>query len=145
MIGVRYVEDRWEGRCEECTDWWPLELDFWWPRHGLRKCRACIRERHNESSRAYYGRNPVAASPETRKRWRDWYAANKDRERAKQRATHARKMQDPVYRETRAALHRASYERRKPITIPVWTDPVQVRVYKRDWMRAYRARLKEAA
>jgi hypothetical protein len=42
----RYRDDTWELRCRTCGDWWPLTLDFYEPRHGTARCKACWREHH---------------------------------------------------------------------------------------------------
>lgn len=44
MRGVRFREEGWEGQCDECRQWWPLDTDAWRPQHGLRRCYACNRE-----------------------------------------------------------------------------------------------------
>ena len=81
MIGVRYGELGFEGRCGECLEWWPLEAEFW-PVPGLRRVRIC---------------RACRTSSEVGHRYR---------ERVDRSLTHAE-----------------------------WT-----RLYKRDWMRRYRAR-----
>lgn len=45
MIGVRWRPDTlFEGRCEECRGWWPLDDEFWIVTKGFRRCRACQNE-----------------------------------------------------------------------------------------------------
>ncbi len=50
MQGVRWnrAERHFEGRCDACSEWWPLDpdvRDVFWPvdGRGLRICRACDR------------------------------------------------------------------------------------------------------
>ena len=51
--GVRFREDvGFEMRCDSCatsggTRYWPMTTEFWWPTHGLSKCRAC--HQHDEA------------------------------------------------------------------------------------------------
>ena len=37
-----------EGQCDYCGDWWPLTVEFWYPKHGLRRCKACWATYHRE-------------------------------------------------------------------------------------------------
>ena len=41
---VRYREEGFELRCSYCLMWWPLDLECWYPAHGLRRCKSCWRE-----------------------------------------------------------------------------------------------------
>ena len=47
MTGVRFREGGFEGRCETCREYWPLDSAFWriHPNVGWRRCRACVNER----------------------------------------------------------------------------------------------------
>ena len=38
---VRYSLGEWEMRCENCGEWWPIDLAHWQPNHGLARCREC--------------------------------------------------------------------------------------------------------
>lgn len=67
MNGVRWSEEilGYEGKCDECKEYWPLERGvFWKPHAGLRRCAACIREDNTRRARAAYiakrGRSPEA-------------------------------------------------------------------------------------
>ena len=40
MNGVKYTELGFEGRCDECLSWWPLDATFW-PVPALRRVRIC--------------------------------------------------------------------------------------------------------
>lgn len=103
MIGVRYREDvGFEGMCDYCTEWWPIDLAFWWPKQGYRKCRACgraqtaarvgrlrddpvVRARHAEAAR-----ENAKAKVEVYQPVRDaWYIRNRERILAKKRAAYA--------------------------------------------------------
>jgi hypothetical protein len=45
VTGVRWRPEGFEGRCEYCRDWFPIEPEFWdMARRSFRKCRACVRE-----------------------------------------------------------------------------------------------------
>ena len=62
MTGVRWREDTgFEGRCEYCRSWWPLEVSNWRPRGGLRRCAACYREYHRLKEA---GRSAIQANKE---------------------------------------------------------------------------------
>ena len=109
--GIRRVNVRWDAqmsemqlRCEDCSkggrtqSYWPATLEFWYPRLGLQRCRAC----HNDRRRAVRRTKMDAAAKQ-----RAYYAANrthrlewvhsyrdKNRERinALRRAAYARKV-----------------------------------------------------
>lgn len=54
MTGVRWREDTgFEGKCDYCREWWPLDPDAWYPKSGMRRCRACWAEykRQKEAGR----------------------------------------------------------------------------------------------
>jgi len=61
MTGVRFREGGFEGRCEYCRSWWPLEVAYWMPRGGLRRCKACYAEYHRLKER---GRSATEANRE---------------------------------------------------------------------------------
>ncbi|MCC6311385.1 MAG: hypothetical protein IT345_10765 [Trueperaceae bacterium] len=45
MQGVRFREDvGFEGQCDYCLEYWPIDQEFWYPKHGMRACRGCLRE-----------------------------------------------------------------------------------------------------
>jgi hypothetical protein len=72
MTGVRWREDTgFEGKCDDCREYWPLDVEFWSLKHGLVRCHACHLEvrRQRESGR----RRTAFMSPEAlaRKRARD--------------------------------------------------------------------------
>jgi hypothetical protein len=61
MRGVRLTTEGWEGQCDKCRQWWPLDREFWHPRSGMRRCLACIRE-----ERRVYLRDLRRDNPEMR-------------------------------------------------------------------------------
>jgi hypothetical protein len=77
--------DGFEGQCNGCLDWFPLDVEFWAPSRGLRFCRVCEREKtrarmaviRGEQTRARYGAQHM-----------DYYRANRDWILAKRRVTH---------------------------------------------------------
>lgn len=96
----------WEMRCDSCASagqtkaWWEIDSEFWDPRSGLQRCRACNATRkrmaHRQTveerrakQRAYYYENHA-----TRLAWRKAYhAANHERINAERRAKYlARKV-----------------------------------------------------
>jgi hypothetical protein len=103
VTGVRWTGEGFEGRCDACCEWLPLEPDSrddFWPckGRGLRICRACDRLKANgrvkalrESpeyrarelayTRAYF----ESLSPEERRALRRTDTARLDKRRAYQR------------------------------------------------------------
>ncbi len=52
MNGVHWREDTgWEGKCNDCATYWPLTHEFWYPRQGTARCRACVNERQRRGAR----------------------------------------------------------------------------------------------
>jgi hypothetical protein len=86
MNGCRYRPDTgYEGKCNSCVDWWPLTDEFWYPRQGMARCRACINEtqaRGARRSRAYRVERPALLAAARRKRNREWMRAKRARARA---------------------------------------------------------------
>lgn len=129
MTGVRWRPDTgFEGKCDRCLEWWPLnDATCWAPKHGLKRCKACLAELQAERNRIRRmdpaeraaDREAVraarrAASSDRRAYYREMYRANRDRINARARERYAlRKTNDAT------------------------------RIRKREWMRAYRARLAE--
>jgi hypothetical protein len=59
--GIRYSPiDGWEMFCLACREWWPLDLEFWYPKHGTGRCIACIRT----AQRAKYRVSRITRTPE---------------------------------------------------------------------------------
>jgi hypothetical protein len=75
--GVRFREEGWEGQCDQCRQWWPLDTEAWRPKHGLRVCYACNRE-----SRRQYVAALRASNPEMRARHREASRENQQLKRA---------------------------------------------------------------
>lgn len=47
MTGVRWREETgFEGKCDYCRSWWPIDKEFWYVKNGLRRCKACHAEYH---------------------------------------------------------------------------------------------------
>ena len=106
-VPPRWRDDVWELRCRSCGDWWPLTEDFYSPRHGVARCKACwaaywagwqrnkmsedgVRRQRQDAQRAKY-----AADPELRARraaaLKAWKDANREHVRAYARELYARK------------------------------------------------------
>jgi hypothetical protein len=45
-VGIRYRPDGFEAKCLMCGEWQPLTLTYWYPKHGMARCRACLRAYH---------------------------------------------------------------------------------------------------
>lgn len=168
MRGVRHSKDGWDGQCDKCRQWWPLDTEFWVPRFGMRRCRAC----HNEERKVYL-RKLRADNPEMRaihrersrenqrmKRrvWgrdafleyqRRWYAENHERLNAERAERHlilaeldGRTIRTSSREETPETLRIRKEYRKRWIEEhgPIHTPPSdKLRAYKRDWMRRKRA------
>ena len=119
MTGVRVREGTFEGRCDACSELWPLTLEFWYPKRTLRICRACDRLRHAMTERQRR-RDPAVRQ------------AGNERQR--------------VYRtEARVALRIAANEREARLRLADPTRIVRQREYHRIKTAAWRARKAAAA
>lgn len=94
-----------EGQCEYCRDWWPLTVEFWYPKHGLRRCKACWAAYHRQHE-AGRMRNDIIHSLKTQ-RDRERYYANRAQRLAANRAWKA------ANRDRIAAYNREYRERRR--------------------------------
>ena len=101
---VRFREE-FELRCTMCQDWWPITTEFWQPKNGMQRCKACWREYHRIKQRVYSAdeRHRLA----THYRNRINYAEHREARRA---ANHAWKMAN---RERVAEYNRAYRERKR--------------------------------
>jgi hypothetical protein len=106
MNGARWRDDTgFEGKCDYCLDWWPLTLEFWYPKTGLKKCKACHLEARRlwqtglRADEARYElvkarRRTLYADSERRARrlaaTRAWKAANRDKVLAYSKAYYRR-------------------------------------------------------
>lgn len=99
--GIRWREDTgWELRCDSCVAkhsgtevYWPLEPvgEFWNPRDGLARCRAC----HLAADRLAHRKARASLAPERRKaRDRARYLANRDLFLLKQRERDKRRREE---------------------------------------------------
>lgn len=100
---IRYRPDTgWEYRCALCSEWWPIDLNHWVPKHGMARCAACwrayfaakergrtsveaIAEAKREANRVHYAANRTARAASS-KAWRE---ANRERVGAYNRAYRA--------------------------------------------------------
>ena len=115
--GVRLsVEGDWELRCNDCsrrgqTRYWPLTPEFWQPKWGMTRCRACWMDRRAARNRERWRTDP---------KWRAAkLAENREQRRAMARFAYrerwARLKADPVkyaeYVERRRAKQREASQR----------------------------------
>jgi predicted RNase H-like nuclease len=125
MTGVRFREDTgFEGRCDYCLSWWPLDREFWYPVHGMRRCRACLSDLQRRKNAVRRSDPEVRAADVASVRMKRH--ANREQHLERRRA---------YYRKNRAAIcakRRAEYAKA--------CEPARRRQYKREWMRAYRER-----
>lgn len=93
MNGVRFREDGFEGVCEGCHEWYPIDQEFWPVWRGFRFCRACYLEtrRLTDNNRAEYNRHWKRCNPEKVEQYRIQKNA-----RARQRH-YERTLLDPGY------------------------------------------------
>lgn len=108
MRGVRVREGEFEGQCAYCREYLPLDAEFWPLRdHGLRRCKACLREYKAIKQRGYVATKRAAYNAAVRARMA--FMDPKDREvrNAKNRAWKA------ANRERIAEYNRAYRDRKK--------------------------------
>lgn len=118
--GIRYRPEGWEFRCGSCArqgkqSYWPLTPEFWSPRLGMARCRACLAESRNVAERRRYRENHAeilqrnaayrrACAPElaakARQRWAE--ADAEKRERSYGRAAAWRKANPDAWRAIKA-------------------------------------------
>lgn len=126
--GVRWDADleEFQKRCDSCAStgrgpiYWPLTLEFWEPKHGMTRCRACWRRRHAAKVREALRHDPV--------RYARKLEANREQKRAK----------NAIYN---AQYYPAKMERLR-------SDPERYDAWKarhREASARYRARLREQA
>lgn len=68
---IRYRED-FEAKCLLCNSWFPLTLDFWYPKAGMARCRACWRAYHRAHEAGRRGDDAVAEGKREANRLRYW-------------------------------------------------------------------------
>jgi len=124
---LRFREGAFEARCRLCDEWWPLTVDdagkpeYWLPRHGLVRCRAChlaiarnrkaaadpVVEAKREAARLRYRANRathLAASAA-------WRERNPERVRAYRREYYLR------HRDEAIAAAKAYYREFRPVVL----------------------------
>lgn len=74
VTGVRLRADvGWEGRCNECCEWWPLDEEFWYPRQGVARCRGCINLAQRRAERRLRASEvDMVRLADRRRRLREW-------------------------------------------------------------------------
>jgi len=87
---VRCREGEFELRCMDCAQgdhgaYWPLTLEFWNPRRGMQRCRACWTAKRRRDEHARRLANPAS----TRERNRAYALANREVLNLKRRARRA--------------------------------------------------------
>ena len=115
---VRWRDGGFEVQCPLCAEFLPLSEEFWYPRSGVARCRACwseYRRLHQRGRMADEGMRRV-----TRFKNRLHYQANRDHYKARNAAWKARN-QDRI-----RAYNTAVYAVRKG-------DPSALERYRREW------------
>jgi hypothetical protein len=83
VTGCRFRGDvGYEGRCNACAEWWPLTDEFWYPRQGMARCRACINDgqtRRARRARLSQAEQPALLVDARRRRNREWMRAKRAR------------------------------------------------------------------
>ena len=108
MNGIRFRDGEFEGRCDYCHEYLPLTTEFWYPKNGVRRCLACLREYKRLYQEGYRG-DPRKAL---------WRANNRIRYRSltfeeKERRREANRQWKACHREHIAAYNRAYRARLK--------------------------------
>lgn len=132
MIGVRYRDDEWQGRCCVCREWLPLEAEFWrrHPNVGWRRCRACVNEQQAEGA-ARRRAGPAIRPAENEKPVVIRRAKGQANPDACRETRHRRYLAN---REAICARQRARYAALSP------EARAEHMARSREWMRADRAR-----
>lgn len=109
MNGVRWRVEGFEGQCNACLEWLPLETEFWSPKFGLSKCRTCHQE--IDRQRAAAERADPVRGKELRVYSRDmkrvYYHADPEKFREKGRENYAKhKPRAAAYRKAHYAANR---------------------------------------
>lgn len=108
MTGVRVREGEFEGQCAYCREYLPLTTEFWVPRHGVQRCKACLQEYKRLHQAGYKGDPRMALwRANNRIRYRSLTFAEKERRREINRQWKAE------HREHIAEYNRAYRERRR--------------------------------
>ncbi len=108
MRGVRIREGDFEGQCAYCREYLPLSAEFWpLQEHGLRRCKACLREYKRIRQAGYLATRRAAYNAGVRARMAFQSPEEKARRAAANRAWKARN------RERVAEYNRAYKARRK--------------------------------
>lgn len=83
VTGCRYrVDVGYEGKCDDCAEWWPLTDEFWYPVQGMRRCRACMnvsQRRGARRMRASFDEVAAIRLASRRKYNREWMRARRRR------------------------------------------------------------------
>lgn len=107
------ADEAFEMQCDACLDFLPMTAEFWVPKHGYARCRACYHDAYNARQRernrvrrsdpAYRIAEVAAhrakrhANPDqVREARREWYRMNRDRILSMRRASYwSRKTASP--------------------------------------------------
>ena len=100
------ADETFEMQCEGCLDFLPLTPEYWVPKHGCTRCRACFRDANNAKQRernrarradpAYRVQQATGLRMKRRanrdtllEQRRAWYRANRERLCRQRRALYA--------------------------------------------------------
>lgn len=107
---VRYREDTgWECQCPECSEYLPLDAEFWEPKRGMTRCRGCWRANDRAVQRARYRASPEWAEKKRQKARQYRRETSYERTRARLRWQEIR--QDPLLLDQQRERNRLAMRR----------------------------------
>jgi hypothetical protein len=148
VTGVRFRDDTgWEGRCNLCHEWWPIDHEFW-DKGRPSRCRDCLRIEARLRLKELRDRNPdlrarhvlehsvnrALKREQYNRTARERYARNADEERRKRRERYARER-------ISAGKTYTPMQKREPIFDAADLLRERRRAQKRDYMRRARAKV----
>jgi hypothetical protein len=82
MKGCRFRADvGYEGKCNSCVEWWPLTDEFWYPRQGMARCRACVNVSQRRAARRSRAETAAIRLANRRLYRREWERSRRERVR----------------------------------------------------------------
>lgn len=106
MKDVRWREESgFEGKCEYCREWWPVDTEFWYPGKSVRMCRGCLQvyqrlkmaerrkdpaKRETDRAAVYDMRKALTQAGIMGEYRRAWYLSNRDKILRDRRERYAR-------------------------------------------------------
>lgn len=128
-VDIRYREVAddemgFEAKCPLCEQWSPLTLEFWYPRSGMSRCKACWRAYKAAKERGRTGDDAVAEGKREANRVRYWLNRERSlaqsrlwREANKERVAAYNKAYKEANRERLRAASKAYYDEAREVIL----------------------------